>query len=120
MKTRSKIPAFRSDREAADYWARHDSVADAKDLPIAAVKASAKLLRRVAACSEGHALPPRARSAKGDQYMVEQAGRPMRDRFFAKIDAVRRRSPRAKSRTIVRDVAEAIEKTRGKSRRRPT
>ena len=72
--------------------------------------------------------------AKGNQYVVEQGGRPMaavvpvwqlkawrarRDRFFAKIDTVRRRSPRAKSRAIARDVAEAIEKTRGDSRRRP-
>ena len=72
--------------------------------------------------------------AKGDQYVVEQAGRPIaamvpvwqlkewrarRDRFFAKIDAVRRRRPRATSRAIGRDVAEAIERTRGTSRRRP-
>jgi antitoxin (DNA-binding transcriptional repressor) of toxin-antitoxin stability system len=72
--------------------------------------------------------------AKGDQYVVEQAGRPIaamvpvwqlkewrarRDRFFAKIDAVRRRRPRATSRSIARDVAEAIQKTRGNSRRRP-
>ena len=34
--------------------------------------------------------------------------RARRDRFFAKIDAVRRRSPRAKSRAIARDVADAI------------
>jgi antitoxin (DNA-binding transcriptional repressor) of toxin-antitoxin stability system len=72
--------------------------------------------------------------AKGDQYVVEQAGRPIaamvpvwqlkewrarRDRFFAKIDAVRRRRPLATPRAIGRDVAEAIERTRGTSCRRP-
>ena len=71
---------------------------------------------------------------KGDQYVIEQDGRPMaavvpvwqlkewrarRDRFFAKIDAVRRKNPRTASRVIARDVAEAIAKTRGSSRRRP-
>jgi len=49
MKTRRKIPAFRSDREAADYWAKHDSAAYAKDLPTVTVKASRALRRRVAA-----------------------------------------------------------------------
>lgn len=51
MKTqrRRKIPAFRGDREAAHYWARHDSAADAKDLPRVAVKASPALRRRIAA-----------------------------------------------------------------------
>ena len=51
MKTqrRRKIPAFRSDREAAHYWARHDSAAYAKDLPRVAVKASPALRRRIAA-----------------------------------------------------------------------
>lgn len=72
--------------------------------------------------------------AKGDQYVIERGGRPMaavvpvwqlkewrarRDRFFAKIDAVRRKSPGAKSRAIGRDVAEAIKETRETSRRRP-
>lgn len=72
--------------------------------------------------------------AKGDQYVIEQGGRPMaavvpvwqlkewrarRDRFFAKIDAVRRKSSKTKSRAIARDVAEAIEKTRASLRRRP-
>ena len=71
---------------------------------------------------------------KGDQYVIEQDGRPMaavvpvwqlkewrarRDRFFAKIDAVRRKSSRTASRAIARDVAEAVAKTRGSSRRRP-
>ena len=72
--------------------------------------------------------------AKGDQYVIERGGRPMaavvpvwqlkewrarRDRFFRKIDAVRRRSPRVTARVTVRDVAEAIKKTRESSRRRP-
>ena len=72
--------------------------------------------------------------AKGNQYVIEQGGRPMaamvpvwqltewrarRNRFFAKIDAVRRRSRRAKRRAIGRDVIEAIEKTRARLRRRP-
>ena len=49
MKARRKVPAFRSDREAADYWAKHDSADYAKDLPTVAVKASPALRRRVAA-----------------------------------------------------------------------
>ena len=71
---------------------------------------------------------------KGDQYVIEQDGRPMaavvpvwqlkewrarRDGFFAKIDVVRRKNPRTTSRVIARDVAEAIAKTRGSARRRP-
>lgn len=65
--------------------------------------------------------------ARGNQYVIEQGGRPMaavvpvwqlkewrarREGFFAKIDAVRHRSRKAKRRVIERDVAEAIEKTR--------
>ena len=49
MKAPRKVPAFRSDREAADYWAKHDSTAYAKDLPTVAVKASPALRQRVAA-----------------------------------------------------------------------
>ena len=49
MKTRRKIPAFRNDREAADYWAKHDSAGYAKDLPVAALKVAPALRRRVAA-----------------------------------------------------------------------
>jgi predicted DNA binding CopG/RHH family protein len=49
MKARRKIPAFRTDREAADYWAKHDFSAYAKDLPAVALKASPTLRRRVAA-----------------------------------------------------------------------
>jgi prevent-host-death family protein len=71
---------------------------------------------------------------RGNQYVIEQAGRPMaavvpvwqlkewrarRDSFFAKIDAVRRRSRKAKRRVIGREVTEAIEKTRARVRRRP-
>ena len=72
--------------------------------------------------------------AQGNQYVIEQGGRPMaavvpvwqlkewrarRDRFFAKIDAVRRRSRKAKRQAIGLDVVDAIEKTRARSRRRP-
>ena len=72
--------------------------------------------------------------AKGNQYVIEQGGRPMaamvpvwqltewrarRSRFFAKIDAVRRRSRKAKRQAIGRDVIEAIENTRARLRRRP-
>ena len=49
MKARQKVPAFRSDREAADYWAKHDSTAYAKDLPAVTVKVSPALRRRIAA-----------------------------------------------------------------------
>ncbi len=49
MKTRRKIPTFRSDREAASYWATHDSATYAKDLPAVEVKASPALRRRIAA-----------------------------------------------------------------------
>ena len=49
--------------------------------------------------------------------MKEQRAR--RDRFFAKIDAVRCKSPATKSRAIARDVADAIKKIRESSRRRP-
>ena len=72
--------------------------------------------------------------AQGNQYVIEQGGRPMaavvpvwqlkewrarRDRFFARIDAVHRRSRKTKRQTIERDVSEAIEKTRARLRRRP-
>jgi prevent-host-death family protein len=72
--------------------------------------------------------------AKGNQYVIEQGGRPLaavvpvwqlkewrerRDRFFAKIDAVRRKSRKAKPQAIERDVAEATRKVRARLRRRP-
>jgi predicted DNA binding CopG/RHH family protein len=49
MTARRKIPAFRNDREAADYWAKHDSAGYAKDLPAASLKVAPALRRRVAA-----------------------------------------------------------------------
>jgi transposase InsO family protein len=49
MKARRKVPTFRTDRDAADYWAKHDSASYAKDLPAVAVKALPALRRRVAA-----------------------------------------------------------------------
>jgi hypothetical protein len=49
MKARRQIPAFRTDREAAAYWPKHDSAGSAKDLPAAALKVSPALRRRVAA-----------------------------------------------------------------------
>lgn len=49
MKARRKIPTFRSDREAADYWAKHDSAGYAKRLPATALRVSAALRRRIAA-----------------------------------------------------------------------
>ena len=45
--------------------------------------------------------------------------RERRNRFFTKIDAVRRRNRRAKPQAIERDVAEAIQKVRARLRRRP-
>ena len=47
MKARRKIPAFRTDRDAADYWGKHDSASYARDLPTAALKVSPALRRRV-------------------------------------------------------------------------
>jgi hypothetical protein len=49
MTVRRKMPTFRNDREAADYWAKHDSASYARGLPTAAVKVSPALRRRVAA-----------------------------------------------------------------------
>ena len=49
MSVRRKMPAFRNDREAAGYWAKHDSAGYAKDLPAASLKVSAALRQRVAA-----------------------------------------------------------------------
>jgi predicted DNA binding CopG/RHH family protein len=46
---KSEAPVCRSDREAADYWAKHDSASHPKDFPTATVKASAALRRRVVA-----------------------------------------------------------------------
>ena len=52
MRVRRKMPAFRNDREAADYWAKHDSAGYAKDLPTASLKVSAALRQRVAASAK--------------------------------------------------------------------
>jgi predicted DNA binding CopG/RHH family protein len=49
MKRRRKPSVFRSDREAADSWANHDSAGHAKGLPAVTVKASPALRQRVAA-----------------------------------------------------------------------
>lgn len=48
MKAQRKVPKFRGDREAAEFWATHDSAAYAKDLPGVAVKVAPSLRRRVA------------------------------------------------------------------------
>ena len=45
--------------------------------------------------------------------------RERRDRFFATIDAVRRKTRKVKPEIIERDVAEAVRKVRARSRRRP-
>lgn len=72
--------------------------------------------------------------ARGDQYVIERGGRPVaavvpvwqlkewrerRDRFFATIDVVRRKTRKVKPEIIERDVAEAVRKVRARSRRRP-
>ena len=49
MRRRRKMPAFRNDREAADYWGKHHSTGYAQDLPVASLKVSAALRQRVAA-----------------------------------------------------------------------
>ncbi len=49
MKRRSRIPRFKSDREAADFWATHDSTPYASELKPAELKLSPALRRRVKA-----------------------------------------------------------------------
>jgi hypothetical protein len=49
MTSRREIPVFRTDREAADYWSRHDSSSYARDLPATELTVSPALRRRVAA-----------------------------------------------------------------------
>ncbi|HET8576566.1 MAG TPA: CopG family antitoxin [Methylomirabilota bacterium] len=51
MKRRIRIPRFKSDREAADFWATHDSMPYVKDLKPADLSASPALRRRVKAKS---------------------------------------------------------------------
>lgn len=48
MKRKKKSPTLRSDREAAEFWATHDSTAYASKLEEEAMTVSAKLRRRVA------------------------------------------------------------------------
>lgn len=52
MKTKQGIPKFKSDQEAADFWATHDSAPYAGALREVAVKASPALRRRVAERAE--------------------------------------------------------------------
>lgn len=47
MNRRKKIPAFRSDREAVEFWATHDSAPYASGLKEERVKVSARLRQRV-------------------------------------------------------------------------
>lgn len=49
MKRPRKIPKFRNDREAADFWATHDSSAYAENLEEVRMSVSPALRRRVAA-----------------------------------------------------------------------
>lgn len=47
-----KIPRFRDDREAAEFWATHDSTPYQRELREVAVKTSPELRRRIAARAE--------------------------------------------------------------------
>ncbi|MFQ5829795.1 MAG: CopG family antitoxin [Candidatus Methylomirabilia bacterium] len=49
MRQQPRIPQFKDDREAADFWAAHDSTPYLRELRETGVKASAALRRRVAA-----------------------------------------------------------------------
>jgi predicted DNA binding CopG/RHH family protein len=49
MRRQFKIPKFKDDREAAEFWATHDSTPYRRDLREVAVKVSPALRRRVAA-----------------------------------------------------------------------
>lgn len=70
---------------------------------------------------------------KGDQYVIERAGRPMaavvpvwqleerqkrRERLFAMIEAAQKRNRGVKAEIIEREVQEAIRAVRAKARRR--
>jgi predicted DNA binding CopG/RHH family protein len=48
VKRKSKIPNFRSDRRAADFWATHDSAPYVSDLKEEPVTVDSALRRRVA------------------------------------------------------------------------
>jgi len=52
MMRQAKIPSFKDDREAAEFWATHDSTPYQRELREAAVKASPELRRRIAARAE--------------------------------------------------------------------
>ena len=69
---------------------------------------------------------------KGDQFIVERAGRPMaavvpvwqleeqgkrRERFFATVDEVRQKNKGVKPEVIEREVGEAVKAVRGKTGR---
>jgi hypothetical protein len=49
VKRRTRIPRFKSDREAADFWATHDSTPYVAELKPAELKLSPALRRRVKA-----------------------------------------------------------------------
>ena len=52
MRRQPKIPKFRDDREAAEFWSTHDSTPYERELREVAVKASPELRRRIAARAE--------------------------------------------------------------------
>lgn len=52
MRRRPKIPKFKDDREAADFWAAQDSTPYLRDLREVPVKVSPTLRRRVAERAE--------------------------------------------------------------------
>lgn len=52
MKRKSKTPTFRSDQQAADFWASHDSAGYASRLKEQPVTVDAALRRRVAERAE--------------------------------------------------------------------
>lgn len=70
---------------------------------------------------------------RGDQYIIERAGRPMaavvpvwqleewrkrRERFFGMVEAVRQRNKRVKPDVMEREVEEAVRAVRAKATRR--
>src|SRR3972149_4858517 len=52
MRRRPKIYKFRDDREAAEFWATHDSTPYQRELREVAVKSSPELRRRIAVRAE--------------------------------------------------------------------
>ena len=70
---------------------------------------------------------------KGDQYVIERAGRPMaavvpvwqlkewqerRARFFGMVDELRSKGKKLKPKVVEREVADAVRAVRAKARRR--